>query len=253
MSRAKRPSISRLLKLPVQSMNCPICGVPLWAIASCVRTVVRLDAVTRLRLQIKACHNPGCERYKVRIRPEQEGRISITQNEFGMDVLALIGELRHVEGLSGPKIHIEMIRRNVPICLCSASNLIRRHDEMLGLVFREEIRTQKIRWSTEQCGIALLAIDWFPPVIGTQFLWIIRDTMSGEVLIAKRIELATPGHLFQMVNSVKRMLPVPVVGIIYDGCHEYYAKLCHEAAIELYKGVPRMFYAPTEDDDGRNF
>lgn len=225
----------------------------MWAIASCLRTVVRMDAVTRLRLQIKSCHNPGCDRYKIRVRPEQEGRIAITRNEFGMEVLALIGELRHLEGLSGPKIHMEMIRRDVPVCLCSASNLIRRHDEMIGLVFREEIQTRKIRRITQQCGMAFLAIDWFPPVIGTQHLWIIRDTMSGEVLAAKRIEQATVGDVYQIMSNAKRVLPVPVVGIIYDGYQETHAKLCREVAKELYDGVHRMSYAPIEDDDGGNF
>lgn len=253
MPRVKRPPISRSLKLPVQSRNCPKCSVPLWAIASCVRTVVRMDAVTRLRLQIKACHNPGCERYKIRTRPEQEGRIAITQNEFGMDVLSLVGELRHTEGLSGPKIHAELIRRNVPICLCSASNLIKRHDEMLGLIFEEDIRTRKIRAAIKECGMAFLAIDWFPPVIGTQTLWIIRDTISGEVLVATRIELATLGHVYQMMNSIKRMLPVPVAGIIYDGNQESHANLCRRVAMELYDGVHRISYDPIEDDDGGNF
>lgn len=250
MSRAKRPPISRSLKLPVQMKDCPTCGAPMWSIASTIRTVVRMDAVTRLRLQIKACHNPGCERYKGRVRPEQEGRIAITQNEFGMDVLALVGELRHVRGLSGPKIYTEMISRGVPVCLCSASNLIKRHDEMIGLVFREDIQTLKIRRSTQECGIAFLAIDCFPPVVGTQSLWIIRDTISKEVLVAKRIESASEGHIYQAMNNVKRMLSVPVVGIIYDGSNEEHAKLCRKVAIELYGEVSCMSYEPIEDDDG---
>lgn len=61
------------------------------------RTVITLDGATRLRLQIRSCRDPGCRRYKACLRPEQEGRHALPQHEFGPDVIAAVGRLRHAE------------------------------------------------------------------------------------------------------------------------------------------------------------
>ena len=50
------------------------------------------------------------------LRPEQEGRLALPQHEFGLDVIALVGRLRHAEHRSVPEIHAELVRRGVPIC-----------------------------------------------------------------------------------------------------------------------------------------
>lgn len=50
------------------------------------------------------------------------------QHEFGLDVIALVGRLRHAEHRSVPEIHAELVRRGVPICARSVSNLLDRYD-----------------------------------------------------------------------------------------------------------------------------
>jgi len=48
-------------------------------------------------------------------------------------------------------------------------------------------------------------------------LWIIRDCLSGEILLARALLSSTQGDLTALLQAVKDRLPVPVRGIISDG------------------------------------
>ena len=48
--------------------------------------------------------------------------IALPQHEFGLDVIALIGTLRHAGHRSVPEIHAELIRRGVAICVRSVAS-----------------------------------------------------------------------------------------------------------------------------------
>ena len=117
--RSARPQPDRTVDLPTHTRTCPACAGPLWCAATARRTVVTLEGLVRLRLQVRSCRNPACPRYKVCLRPEQEGRFALPQHEFGLDVIALVGRLRHAEHRSATEIHAELARRGVPICAAS--------------------------------------------------------------------------------------------------------------------------------------
>ena len=53
-------------------------------------------------------------------------RLALPESEFGLDVIALVGRLRHAEHRSVPEIHAELTRRGVPICTRSVGNLLDR-------------------------------------------------------------------------------------------------------------------------------
>ena len=114
--RTARPQPTRDLELPALTRTCPACGGPLWAAYKNRRTVTTLDGLVRLGLQVRRCRNRDCPRLGVPLRPEQEGRLALPQHEFGLDVIALVGRLRHAEHRSVPEIHAELARRGVPIC-----------------------------------------------------------------------------------------------------------------------------------------
>src|SRR3954447_19496555 len=106
--RSARPEPGRTLDLATTTRDCPACGRRLWAANKPRRTVVTLEGLVRLRLQGRTCRNPGCRRRKVCLRPEQGGRFALPQHEFGMDVVTLVGQLRHAEHRSVPEIHAEL-------------------------------------------------------------------------------------------------------------------------------------------------
>ena len=132
--RSARPRPDRTVELTDRTRGpAPPAAGPLWAANKPQRTVATLDGLVRLRLQVRSCRNPDCPRHGVCLRPEQEGRFALPQHEFGLDVIALVGALRHAEHRSVPEIHAELVRRGVPICARSVGNLLDRYDELLAL------------------------------------------------------------------------------------------------------------------------
>jgi hypothetical protein len=212
--RSARPQPDRTVDLPAHTRVCPTCAGPLWCAATAQRTVVTLEGLVRLHLQIRSCRNTDCPRRGVCLRPEQEGRFALPQHEFGLDVIALAGRLRHAEHRSVPEIHAELVRRGVPICPRSVSNLLDRYDELLALSLSDTARLRRI---TAAAGRVVLAIDGLQPDVGHEVLWVFRDVLSGEILLAKSLLSSTRDDLAKLIREVKRGLAVPIVGVVSDG------------------------------------
>jgi hypothetical protein len=173
-----------------------------------------LEGLVRLRLQIRSCRNSDCPRHRACLRPEQEGRFALPQHEFGLDVIALIGRLRHAEHRSVPEIHAELVRRGVPICARSVGNLLDRYDELLALSCSDAARLRRI---TKEAGKVVLAIDGLQPDVGHEVLWVLRDALSGEVLLARSLLSSTRDDLARLITEVKEALEVPIAGVVSDG------------------------------------
>lgn len=65
----------------------------------------------------------------------------------------------------------------------------------------------------------ILAIDGLQPDIGHEVLWVVRDCLSGEVLLARRLLSACEADLASLLREVQQMLDVPIRGVISDGQH----------------------------------
>jgi hypothetical protein len=65
-----------------------------------------------------------------------------------------------------------------------------------------------------QQGQVLLAIDGMQPDVGHEVLWIIRDCLSGEVLLARTLLSSTRGDLATLLCEVKEAISVPIRGVI---------------------------------------
>jgi hypothetical protein len=178
------------------------------------RTVVTLEGLLRSRLQIRSRRNPECPRHKVCLRPEQEGRFAPPQHEFGLDVIATVGRLRHAEHRSVPEIHAELVRRGVPIRARSVGNLLDRYDELLTLTLSD---TARLRRATVAAGRVVLAIDGLQPDVGHEVLRVPRDVLSGEVLLARSLLSSTRDDPAKLIGEVKEALEVPIVGVVSDG------------------------------------
>ena len=62
------------------------------------RTVITLKEVVQLRLKIRRCPNPMCERFPESISSRTGESVGIAfTHEFGLDVIALVGAVRYQE------------------------------------------------------------------------------------------------------------------------------------------------------------
>src|SRR4051794_12727496 len=230
--RTARPRPTRDLELPTLTRTCPGCGAALWAAYKTYRTVTTLDGLVRLGLQVRRCRDRGCPRFGTPLRPEAEGRLVLPQHEFGLDVVALVGRLRHAEHRSVPEIHAELARRGVAICARSVGNLLDRYDELLALSCSD---VGRIRGITAKAGRVILAIDGLQPDVGHEVLWVIRDVLSGEVLLARSLLSSCQDDLAKLSREVKEALEVPVAGVVSDG-----QTSIRKAVAEALKGVPHQ-------------
>ena len=106
------------------------------------------------------------------------------------------------------------MRRGVPICARSVGNLLDRYDELLTLSLSD---TQRLRRITAAAGKVVLALDGLQPDVGHEVLWVLRDALSGEVLLARSLLSSTRDDLAKLIGEVKGALAVPIVGVISDG------------------------------------
>jgi hypothetical protein len=175
------------------------------------RNLVTLSGPVRLRLRIRRCGAPDCPRFHVPYRPEAEGALALPQHEFGLDVIALVGLLRHRDHRSVPEIHAALRGRGVEIAERSVTDLLDRHDELLATALANPRRVLKGQ------GGVVLALDGMQPDVGHEVLWVVRDCLSGEVLLARGLLSATAEDLAPLLREVAGAAGVPVLGVVSDG------------------------------------
>jgi hypothetical protein len=88
---------------------------------------------------------------------------------------------------------------------------------------------------TAQAGRVILAIDGLQPDVGHEVLWVIRDVISGEVLLAKSLLSSSQADLAELLREVKGALPVPIAGAVSDG-----QVSIRKATAEALPGVPHQ-------------
>src|SRR5262245_58530012 len=209
-----RPTPTTTQTLYPQVRHCPACGETMWAAYHNYRTITTLDAVLRLTLQIRRCLNRPCPQIQRPYRPEAEGRFALPKHEVGLDVIAWIGTLRYAQHRSLPEIHQHLLRRGVAVAPRTVTNLLERYDELLALSLTDTARLERI---TQAQGRVILALDGLQPDVGHEVLWVLRDCLSGEVLLARSLLSATQEDLAELLRTVRQTVPVPITGIISDG------------------------------------
>jgi hypothetical protein len=212
--------------------TCVACGHRLYPDYSNFRTLTTLAGVTRYTLRIGRCRHARCDLFAVPFRPEVEGRLALPHHEFGLDVVAYAGNRRYTAHRTAPEIHAELVARGVAVSVRTVTNLLHRFDELRALAaadparFRPVFRTQ---------GRVLLAIDGLQPDVGHEVLWVIRDCLSGRVVLAKSLLSAAGADLAGLLTRAAEAVGVPVAGVVSDGQHSI-----RKAVAAALPGVPHQ-------------
>src|ERR687885_1323109 len=212
--REARPRADRERVLRPLRRYCPDCGRRMPIRYENRRTVATLDGPVRLRLKVRRCETAGCARHHRPYRPEAEGAIALPQHEFGLDVIALVGALRYREHRSVPEIHRALRERGEAVCERTVANLLDRYDELVATVVEEPRRA-----ALAVQGRVVLAIDGLQPDVGHEALWVVRDCLSGRVLLARSLLSAAAADLAGLLRGVVAAVGVPVAGVVSDGQH----------------------------------
>jgi hypothetical protein len=196
------------------------------------RTLVTLAGCTRLNLALRRCHHRACDRHLRPYRPESEGCFALPKHEFGLDVIALVGTLRYSQHRSVPEIHQALLGQDVGVSQRTVTNLLDRYDELLAVALADDRRLKKLLAGQ---GRVVLAIDGLQPDVGHAVLWVIRDCLSGEVLLAQSLLSARQEDLALLLAQLRDAVGVPIVGVVSDGQHSV-----RKAIAQALPGVPHQ-------------
>jgi MULE transposase domain len=248
--RGSRPEAKEEKRLEVLVPKCVECGQEMWVAYHKERKIMTLQGLCRLTLVVRSCRNKECSRYKRAYRPEEEGRFALPHGECGLDVIALVGTLRYREHRSIKEIHAQLKERGVQVCERTVEHALHRYEELVAVHLHQKERLHQI---FEKQGRVILAIDGLQPDVGHEVLWVIREVISGEILVARAQLRSSQEEIAALLKEAKEMLPdkVAVSGIVSDGQRsirlavaevfpEIAHQLCHfhylrEAATAIYE------------------
>jgi hypothetical protein len=227
-----RPEPTLQRRLRMCHSTCVECGKKMWLAYVGQRTVGTLAGTYRLHIPVRWCRNRLCSRQRRFYRAEEEGRIVLPEHEFGLDVIALVGSLRYRQHRSVPEIHQELLGRGLVICQRTVSNLLDRYDELLALKLSDSRHLRKVLGKQKR---VILGLDGLQPDVGHEVLWVLRDCLSGQVLLARSLLSSTEQDLAELIEQVKSNLAVPIAAVISDGQHSI-----RKAVALALPGVPHQ-------------
>lgn len=102
------------------------------------------------------------------------------------------------------------------MCERTVTNLLERYDEVLAVSLTDDQRLHTLLATQKR---VLLALDGLQPDVGHEVLWVLRDCLSGAVLLAKSLLSARQADLAALLGTVRDELPVPSAGVVSDGQH----------------------------------
>jgi hypothetical protein len=230
-----RPPATQHKDLAPLRTRCVGCGGPLWVAYHSHRTVRTLEGAVRLRLQVRRCVTRGCAQYHRPYRPEEELGWALPHGEFALDVVALVGALRFREHRTVPEIHQHLRARRLVIAERTVTHLVQRYEELLAVHLGAGRRLREVLASQEQ---VVLAVDGLQPDVGHEVLWVVRDCLSGEVLLARSLLSGREAELAALLREVQAALaavPVAIRGVVSDGQHSI-----RNAVASALPGVPHQ-------------
>jgi hypothetical protein len=142
--------------------------------------------------------------------------MALPYGEYGLDVIALVGMLRYRHHHSLAELHQAVCDRGIAIGERTVLNLLARYEELVSIHLANQERLHDI---LSQQKHVILALDGLRPDVGHEVLWILRDVVSGEILLARPLLSECEADLAKLITEVQAILPVPIRGVISDGQH----------------------------------
>jgi len=122
--------------------------------------------------------------------------------------------------------------RELPISERTVTNLLDRYDELVALSVLDVARLRRL---TNPHQRVILALDGLQPEVGNEVLWVLRDCLSDEVLLARSLLSATEADLATLLEEVRDALEVPVTAVVSDG-----QRSIRNAVARVFPGVPHQ-------------
>jgi hypothetical protein len=230
MRTTRDRSQSEALDLFPDMRVCPACKSTLRERSRKERWIVRLSGILRVTSRFLHCTTPVCVMNGATYRPAAEDLLAMRGATFGLDVVAAIGELRFRENLTLLRIQERLSEQ----CSISIKEIELLCEVFLSLVTTKAASDPKIREELREQGGIVLSIDGVQPEKGNEILYLLRDVISGRVLIARNLLSSATSEIEALFDEVKAM-GVPIIGLVSDKQHSFVA-----AAARSFPNIPHQ-------------
>src|SRR5437867_955683 len=79
----------------------------------------------------------------------------------------------------------------------TVTHLLQRYEELVALHVADR---QRVRERFKEQGQVILALDGLQPDVGHEVLWVVRDCLSGEILLARSLLSACEADLASLLR-----------------------------------------------------
>jgi hypothetical protein len=213
MRKARAHSESQQVDLYPEKRECPECHSELKERYHKQRWIIQLKQELKVKSHYLECRNRDCGLREAIYRPEQEGILALPGYNFGLDVVARIGELRYRDNLSLAKIATQLrLEAKLQISIKEVELLC---EVFLALVTTVASQDQILMEELKKSGGIVLAIDGIQPEKSNETLYILRDMRSGRVLVAQNLLSSASSEIEKLIEEVMA-LGLPILGVISD-------------------------------------
>jgi hypothetical protein len=157
------------------------------------------------------CKNKACSKPQQTYRSTEAEMLSLKYYQFSIDVIAKIGHLYFKEHKTIDKIKQTLCKLKISR---SEINLLYQAYLALTTTNRQQDTTYLNRIRAN--GGIILSLDGVQPEKGNETLWILKDVLTGETLLARNLQSADKNSIATLISEIKA-LGIPVKGVISDG------------------------------------
>jgi hypothetical protein len=212
MKKAKDYSRAKQVYFSPEINMCPHCNQPLkkshiaWK-----KNLFTLKDTVHVTSYAYHCINKTCPKPKETYHSTEAEMLSLKYYQFSLDVIAKVGHLYFKKHQTIDEITQTL--RKLPISR-SEVNMLCQVYLALTTANRQQDTTyiDKIRAN----GGITLALDGVQPEKGNETLWILKDVLTGETLLARNLQSADKDSIATLLRQIKA-LGIPVKGVISDG------------------------------------
>jgi len=197
-----------------ETAECPACGQELRFLWNAERFVSFVGSRLHIDYHIYTCVKSGCPLRGRHFRPEFLTTRVLPKREFGLDVVSLVAYYRLKDCLSFPKITAALADlHGVEISEREVEDLF----NLYVALTTTDVRTDpELAAKLKKQGRIVLTIDAAKPERAGEALWLVRDHVSGEVLLGFVARNIDAGALAEKIREVAS-IGVPIAGVVSDG------------------------------------
>ncbi len=186
--------------------TCPVCATPLTAVDfySWTKTVQQLDRVVSVAARPKRCTNPACPVTGTAFPPAAARTVALPYATYGFDVIAQIGYWRTHEALSSAQIHTRLCAQGLQISRRQVDHLSHQYQLLLAVGARQDL--DPLRAVVATYGGLVLSLDGLAPEGISEQLWVVREVLSGTILLAGWLPRVSEATLTSWLRPVVTLL-----------------------------------------------